>query len=261
MKPRTELACLAGLWLACSAALAQNEPPVPATPAPAEGTQSAAAPPPPTASPSSGNPAPAGESANPPNATPDNKSLEATKAQLTELPSAEKLRPSGPVTITANRAEVSQGNAAVYVGNVQLSSDTLKLDGDRMELKRFADGQYQAKVTGDPAHLAHPGGGTDDPPMSAQAKTLDYDSRSGIVDLVGDAVVTKGGQKIAADTIHYNVIERRIEASGGNGGQVKIVIPPAPAGNPSGGGSPAPAPADATPHPPPASSPSTHPGP
>jgi lipopolysaccharide export system protein LptA len=237
MKPRTELAFLAGLCLACGAARAQSAaaPAQEANPAP-----SSAAPAP---APAPGTPNPNAENPAPQNAPPDRQNLEATKAQLTELPPAEKLRPSGPVTITANRAEVTQGNAAVYVGNVQLSSDTLKLDGDRLELKRFADGQYQAKVTGAPAHLAHPGGGADDPPMSAQAKTLDYDSRSGIVDLVGEAVVTKGGQRIAADTIHYNLIERRIEASGGDGGQVKIVIPPAPAGPSDGGSHPSATPA------------------
>src|SRR5581483_11728062 len=89
-------------------------------------------------------------------------------------------------------AELVQGNSAVYVGNVTLDSDTLKMDGDRLELKRAADGQYTAKITGAPAHMSHAGNGPDNPPVTARAKTMTYDSRSGVIDLAGDALMTRG---------------------------------------------------------------------
>ncbi|MFI4979708.1 MAG: lipopolysaccharide transport periplasmic protein LptA [Nevskiales bacterium] len=166
--------------------------------------------------------------------------VDQTKDQLTRLPSAADMRPTGPVTIGANRAELTQGNTAVYVGNVTLDSDTLKMDGDRLELKRAADGQYVAKITGSPAHMAHAGNGPDNPPVTARAKTMTYDSRSGTIDLVGDAQMTRGDDKTTAETITYHLLEQRYEASGGDapGGRVKIVLPqasipggPAPATN------------------------------
>ena len=124
--------------------------------------------------------------------------LDQTKDQLTKLPSAADLRPNGPLTISANHAELTQGNTAVYTGNVTLDSDTLKMDGDRVELKRAADGQYTAKVTGAPAHMSHAGNGPDNPPMTARAKTMTYDSREGVVDLVGDALMTRGDDTTTA---------------------------------------------------------------
>ena len=150
-----------------------------------------------------------------------------SKEQLGRLPSAADLRPNGPVTIGANHAELVQGNSAVYVGNVTLDSDTLKMDGDRLELKRAADGQYTAKVTGAPAHMSHAGTGPDNPAMTAHAKTMTYDSRAGVVDLVGEALMTRGDDTTTAETIRYYVLDQRYEASGGDspGGRVKIVLP------------------------------------
>lgn len=173
--------------------------------------------------------------------------IDQTKDQLTKLPSAADMRPNGPVTINANKAELVQGNSAVYVGNVTLDSDTLKMDGDRLELKRAADGQYTAKVTGVPAHMSHAGNGPDNPPVSARAKTMTYDSRSGVIDLAGDAQMTRGDDKTTAETIRYHVLEQRYEASGGSdgNGRVQIVIPqvtPPP-------GAPAPAAAAPAPQP------------
>ncbi len=165
--------------------------------------------------------------------------MDQTKDQLTKLPSAADLKPSGPVTINANKAELVQGNSAVYVGNVTLDSDTLKMDGDRLELKRAADGQYTAKITGAPAHMSHAGNGPDNPPVTARAKTMTYDSRSGVIDLAGDALMTRGDDKTTAETIRYHVLEQRYEASGGGdgNGRVTIVIPqvnaPAPATAPA----------------------------
>lgn len=188
--------------------------------------------------------------------------LDQTKDQLTRLPSAADLRPTGPITINANKAELVQGNSAVYVGNVTLDSDTLKMDGDRLELKRAADGQYTAKVTGAPAHMSHAGNGPDNPSMTAHARTMTYDSRAGVIDLAGDAQMTRGNDKTTAETIRYYVVEQRYEAAGDDNGnhRVQIVIPqvntpgqPAPASS-------VPAPASPAPSPPPAAAPQTTPG-
>jgi lipopolysaccharide transport protein LptA len=180
-------------------------------------------------------------------ATPASSKVDQTKDQLTKLPSANDFRPTGPVTIGANKAELVQGNAATYLGNVTLDSDTLKMDGDRLDLKRFPDGQYTAKITGGPAHMSHAGNGPDNPPVTAHAKTMTYDSRSGIIDLVGDALLTRGNDKTTAETIRYHVQEQRYEASGGSdgNGRVTIVIPQVNApGNAAPQPPPAPAPAN-----------------
>ncbi len=170
------------------------------------------------------------------------KQMSQTKDELGKVPSGADLRPSGAINVTAKRAELIQGSSAVYSGDVVMDSDTLKLDGERLELKQFPGSQYVATLTGTPAHMSHPGTGPDNPPMTAHAKTIIYDSRSGIADLVGEAYVTKGEQNISADTIHYNVAEKGILASGGgDDGRVHIVIPPAGQSLPGPNAGPAPA--------------------
>lgn len=148
------------------------------------------------------------------------------RKDLVKLPKPTDLKPTGPVTLTSDKAELVQGNSAVYTGNVVLSSDTLKLEGDRVELKQYAGGQYEAKITGGPAKMNHAGNGAENPPVSARAKTLNYDSRSGVLDLISDAYVMRGNDEITGDTIKYDVNQRRIQASGGTGGQVKIILQP-----------------------------------
>lgn len=162
-------------------------------------------------------------------------------AQQKRENNVDALRPNGPVTVTADRAEWEQNGAMVYTGNVLMSSDTLRLKGDRLELRQLAGGQFTASVTGKPARLDHPGlkekNGETGPPVSAEARTLNYDSRSSMVDILGNAHLTRGKDQIDGDNIGYDAAARRIRAAGGEGGQVKIVIQPPPKA--SSGGSPA----------------------
>jgi lipopolysaccharide transport protein LptA len=184
------------------------------------------------------------------------------------LPAAADLRPKGPVEITADRTEAVEGTTAIYSGHVNLVSDTLKLDGDRLELKQSADHSFAAKVTGAPAHMSHAGSGTDNPAMSAHAKTLNYDSRTGLVDLIGDAFVDRSGDTTSADTIRYSLLDRSLQATGGSQ-QVHIVIQPPPsaasaAAPATSSAPPAAAPPAATapvPTAPPAAAPATSPKP
>lgn len=156
---------------------------------------------------------------------PAGKLFNRSKSSLGQTPAKEDLKPSGPVTITAKSAELVQGNSAVYTGDVVLNSNTLKLDGDRIELKQYPGGEYEAKITGNPAHANHAGEGPDNPPLAARAKTLNYDSRSGILDLIGDAFAMRGTDQVSGDTIRYVVKEHRIQAAGGEG-RVTVIIQP-----------------------------------
>jgi lipopolysaccharide export system protein LptA len=196
-----------------------------------------------------------------------------TKDELTALPSAEDFRPNGPANISGNHLESVKGDTSVTVltGNVTLDSDTLKMDGDRLEMKKFPDGGYTAKITGSPAHMAHAGNGPDNPPVTAHSKTMTYDSRTAMIDLVGDALLTKGDQKITAQTMSYNVRDKSYQADRGDGGngRVIIVVPPQPASAsapkpataPRAQAAPAPAAPPATTSPQPAALPSPPPAP
>lgn len=142
------------------------------------------------------------------------------------------LRPTGPVTIEADSAEWEKGGAMVYTGNVRLNSGELKLKGERLYLRQFDDGEFEARVEGGPALLDHAGlpaeAGQARQPVSARAKVLTYDTRIDIVQITGDALLTRGSDEIRGQDIRYDVEKRRIQAAGGTGGQVRIVIQPPP---------------------------------
>jgi len=89
--------------------------------------------------------------------------------------------------------------------------------------------------------MNHAGNGAENPPVAARAKTLNYDSRSGVLDLISEAFVMRGTDEITGDTIKYDVNQRRIQASGGEGGQVRIILQPSsaePAATPAAGATP-----------------------
>jgi lipopolysaccharide export system protein LptA len=141
--------------------------------------------------------------------------------------SAALRRPNGPVTVTADRAEWQQAGAMRYAGHVMLAVDTLVMHGQNLELKQFEDGQYEAHLTGEPARLTD-AGGEGAPPIAAEARKLDYDARTGMVDLTGGALLSRGSDRLTGENIRYDVNARRVQAAGGDSGQVRIVIQPPP---------------------------------
>lgn len=154
----------------------------------------------------------------------------ALQAQDSSRAQLEALRPTGPVTLTADSAEWVQGGEMQYHGNVSLQSDTLQLRGDSMTVTQSASGQFQAQVLGAPARLDHAGSpaaeGLAAQAVSAEAGRIDYDSHQGVIRLSQNAHLLRGSDEVTGEQIDYIVAERRIRAAGGQSGQVRIVIQP-----------------------------------
>lgn len=141
-----------------------------------------------------------------------------------------QLADGGPITVTADEAEWSDNQQMAYRGDVRLASDTLELTGDRLVLTQPEGGALKALIEGAPAALRHRSlgdNGAAQPPVAARAERLDYDAATGWVILEGNARLTRGEDSIDGATIRYNLRERRVQATSGNGGaQVRIVIQP-----------------------------------
>ena len=160
-------------------------------------------------------------------AQPAARAATVSREDLVRLPKPADLKPTGPVTLTSDKAELVQGNSAVYTGNVVLSSTTrLKLEGDRVELKQYAGGQYEAKITGGPAKMNHVGNGPENPPVSAHARTLNYDSRSGVLDLISEAFVMRATTRSPATPSSTTSTSGASRPPAAAGGQVKIILQP-----------------------------------
>lgn len=172
-------------------------------------------------------PTPITATSTPPAAIPASSAVSARAAL--KAPQASQFRPSGPITVTADHAELVQGDYALYNGHVVLSSNTMTLNGDRLKLRQQTNGQFTGTLTGAPATMVHSSSGPNDPRVTAHADTVVYDSATQLITLTGNAQLTRGQNVVDGQTIRYDAANHRVQAAGGNGGQVHMVIQPPPA--------------------------------
>lgn len=134
-------------------------------------------------------------------------------------------RVSGPITITAKNGEWREGNM-VYTGDVVMVSKTLELRGNRLELQQDGGKKnpYEITVTGTPATLKHIGQTEQDPVVNGRSTKMVYRSATQNIQLTGDAHLERNKDELNGDDIRYDVANRRVQASGGDKGQVRIII-------------------------------------
>lgn len=134
-------------------------------------------------------------------------------------------RVSGPITITAKNGEWQDGNM-IYTGDVVMISKTLELRGARLELQQTGGKKnpYVITVTGSPALLKHMGQTPQEPVVNGRSAKMVYRSETQSIQLTGDAHLEREKDELNGDDIRYDVANRRVQASGGDKGQVRIVI-------------------------------------
>lgn len=134
-------------------------------------------------------------------------------------------RVSGPITITADNGEWLDGNM-VYTGNVVMISRTLELRGARLEMQQSGGKKnpYTITMSGNPATLKHKSETPLEPVVDGRSKTMIYRSATQDVQLTGDAHLERNKDELNGEDIRYDIANRRVQASGGSKGQVRIVI-------------------------------------
>ena len=134
-------------------------------------------------------------------------------------------RISGPVTITAKTGEWQDG-VMIYTGDVVMISKTLELRGARMEFRQAGGKKapFEITLTGSPATMKHLGATAQDPPVNGRGNRLVYRSASQTIELTGVARLERGKDELEGEQVRYDVAARRVQASGGDKGQVRIVI-------------------------------------
>jgi lipopolysaccharide transport protein LptA len=113
------------------------------------------------------------------------------------------------------------------VGNVVFDIDGSHIESGSADLT-FEDFELQAAtIAGSPATFEIRRAGADQPTF-ASARRLHYDVADGVIEFSGDASITEGGNRIAAETLAYNIRERRVNAvaSGAPDDRVKVTFTP-----------------------------------
>lgn len=162
---------------------------------------------------------------------------------------ADKADRNQPLVIEANKPGTvdMQKQVVVFNGNVVVTQGTMRITAERMELREVGEGHRTAVALGVPgtqAYFRQKREGLDEF-IEGNADRIDYDSRSDLVKLTGNAKVRRLRGNVTADEITGNLItyDNRAElfnVAGDNaaGGRVRAVLtPPPPAASGAAGGS------------------------
>lgn len=134
---------------------------------------------------------------------------------------------SQPIRLSADKATYSERlGVTTYSGNVIISQGTLKITASNITVNLNTDKSIGSAVaTGSPA--------TFEQVVSEQkglakgvAKKIDYNAKTGIVTLSGNAKLTQNGASFAGNTIRYSLKMGDVEATAGGGQRVELVFPP-----------------------------------
>ncbi|MGE0797734.1 MAG: lipopolysaccharide transport periplasmic protein LptA [Lautropia sp.] len=149
---------------------------------------------------------------------------------------AERADRDKPTNIEADRAQYDDAKkVTVFTGNVVLTKGTIMIRGDRVILRQFENNTQSAVATGRRASFRQKREGLDQF-INGMANEIDYDSRTEILRLTGDAMIRRLEceapiDEITGAVVVYNARTEMFtvdgkDAASGSGGRVRIVIQP-----------------------------------
>lgn len=134
---------------------------------------------------------------------------------------------SQPIEIEAEHAEIDQNaGTVVYTGSVRAIQGTMQVMADQMTIEVEDEKVVRITAQGNPAkyqQLLEADKGL----VKADARTIVYHTREERVDLQGDAFLEQGGNEIAGELIHYDIIAGKVSAEAGDEEPVRVIVQPA----------------------------------
>lgn len=132
-----------------------------------------------------------------------------------------------PIRLLADRATYSERTGVTsYSGNVSITQGSLKMAAENLTVNLTPDRAIESAVaTGRPATIQQIV--TQEKGLAkGQANRIDYDVKTGIVTLTGNARLTQNGGSFSGNVIRYSLKVGDIEATAGNKQRVELVFPP-----------------------------------
>ncbi|MBM4189404.1 MAG: lipopolysaccharide transport periplasmic protein LptA [Betaproteobacteria bacterium] len=129
---------------------------------------------------------------------------------------AEKADMAQPVYINAASLRLDDARKlTVYEGGVVLTRGSMQIDGDRIEIAQDAGGLNTGTAYGRPAQFRQKEEGTGHI-IEGWAERIDYDGRTEIVKLTGQARLKRGNlQEMHSDSVVYDMRSQVYQARGG----------------------------------------------
>lgn len=132
-----------------------------------------------------------------------------------------------PIHIRADRAEIDQNaQVIVYRGSVQADQGTLRVTADELVVEYHDEKVTRITARGRPATYQQALEG-ERGLVRADASTIVYHTQDERIDLEGSAYLRQGGNEIAGQLIHYDIVAGRVSAESGDQGPVEVTVQPA----------------------------------
>jgi len=151
--------------------------------------------------------------------------------------SAEKADREKPVNLEADRVSIDDAKQiAVFEGNVVLTQGTLRIEGNRMEVRQDNAGFKYGVTWGTPSSFRQKRDGYDEY-IEGWAERIEYDGRADTVQMFGSARLQRGQDEVRGSYISYDAKSEFFQVTGGDkaaaqpgrpAGRVRAVIQPKP---------------------------------
>jgi lipopolysaccharide export system protein LptA len=132
-----------------------------------------------------------------------------------------------PIHIEGDDAEIDQNSETiVYTGSVEIVQGTLRVRGDRMIVKIKGDQVERITTVGSPARYRQQ---LEDEQgdVEAHAESIIYHTAAERIYLNGQASLEQKGNKLSGESIRYDIVNGKVDASAGNkSGRVKMQLDP-----------------------------------
>lgn len=134
-----------------------------------------------------------------------------------------------PIHLSADTVSYSQStNQATYTGNVVITQGTLKIVASTLMVNLNNDKSIaSAQATGNLASFEQTVS-ADKGLAKGVAQKIDYNAKTGILSMTGNAKLTQDGTNFSGNSIRYSLKMGDVEATGGQGKRVELVIAPNP---------------------------------
>lgn len=131
-----------------------------------------------------------------------------------------------PIRLVADKATFSERTGVTkYSGNVLITQGTLKMRAENITVNLSDTRRIQtAFATGRPATLQQLIS-REKGLAVGQANSIEYDSVTGIVTLIGNAKLKQDGASFSGNRIRYSLKAGDVEATAGQGKRVELVFP------------------------------------
>ncbi|MDO5058889.1 MAG: lipopolysaccharide transport periplasmic protein LptA [Neisseria sp.] len=137
-----------------------------------------------------------------------------------------------PIAISADYGELDQKNQTTMLsGNVEVKQGSIYLRAEKLNLSQDGSGRQFFKASGKPVRFSQTLDGNKGT-VNGEAAQVEYSSATNVVKLMGNAKVTRGGDKAEGAVITYNTrtevytVSGSKPAGGSKGKRVSIIIQP-----------------------------------